>query len=84
MICLTRDDLQRLGHEEQETLLVDEAGGKDKNLWHMTRLGVPVPEWFVIRASSFKKFVLENGMQAKLSGELTKLLALPMREPGVL
>lgn len=82
MICLTRDELQRLGHEEQEALLVNEAGGKGKNLWRMTKLGVPVPEWFVIRASSFRKFVQENGMQSKLEGELSKLLALPSREPA--
>jgi phosphoenolpyruvate synthase/pyruvate phosphate dikinase len=55
-VCITRKDLELLEKTAREKLLLQEAGGKGKNLWRMTELGVPVPPWFVVRASSFERF----------------------------
>ncbi|CAN5718707.1 phosphoenolpyruvate synthase [soil metagenome] len=80
MICLNPQQLAKLSDTAQEKLLAEEAGGKGKNLWRMTKLGVPVPPWFVVQASAFRAFVEENEMRAKLDGHLTELLAKPTRE----
>jgi phosphohistidine swiveling domain-containing protein len=72
-VCITRTDLEQLGRPEREKLLLQEAGGKGKNLWRMTELGVPVPPWFVVRASSFELFLEKNSLRQVIEDELATL-----------
>jgi pyruvate,water dikinase len=42
------------------------VGGKNANLGEMTRAGIPVPPGFAITAYSYKKFIEETGIAAKI------------------
>lgn len=72
-VCITRTDLELLEKTAREKLLLQEAGGKGKNLWRMTELGVPVPPWFVVRASSFERFLEKNGLRLIIEQDLEAL-----------
>ncbi|RLI97358.1 MAG: hypothetical protein DRP00_04055 [Candidatus Aenigmatarchaeota archaeon] len=47
------------------------AGGKGANLGEMVKLGLPVPEGFVITTKAFEKFLEVNGIREKIR-ELTE------------
>ena len=68
-IVIRPDDLKTLTEAERRDLLTREAGGKARNMASMTLLGVPVPEWFSISATSFRLFISHN--------RLDQLLKLP-------
>lgn len=42
------------------------GGGKAANMARMSRLALPVPEWFCVSAEAFELFLNENGLRARL------------------
>lgn len=42
------------------------AGGKGANLGELMRLGIPVPEGFVVDANTFKNFIESTGLKNKI------------------
>lgn len=72
--CITKIDLESFPSVEREKVLSQEVGGKGKNLWRMTELGLPVPAWFVVRASSFQEFLERNGLNPTIEGHLEELI----------
>ncbi len=69
MLIIRPEELRNLTEAERRELLTREAGGKARNMASMTLLGVPVPEWFSVSASSFRLFITHN--------RLDQLLKLP-------
>ena len=51
----------------------NEAGGKGYNLYLLSSLGVPVPEWVVLGKRYFHQVLEENGLEQKLNQELELL-----------
>ncbi len=49
------------------------VGGKAANLGEMLKIGLPVPEGFVVTAGSYEKFVTENMINSKITDLLTEL-----------
>ena len=43
------------------------AGGKGRSLYHLTRFGLPVPEWCILPASMFDGFAARHGIEPKIS-----------------
>src|SRR5947209_17447252 len=43
------------------------AGGKGRSLYHLTRFGLPVPEWCILPASMFDGFAAGHGIEPKIS-----------------
>ncbi len=66
-------DIRSLNQEAQEKLLREEVGGKGKNLFRMTVLDLPVPQWFVVGAPAFAKFQIESGIHAKIEAVLVAM-----------
>jgi len=52
---------------------VGEAGGKGASLGEMTRAGIPVPNGYVILASSFEKFLDETDLNVEIDSILEKV-----------
>ena len=50
-----------------------EAGGKGYNLYLMTRMGLPVPEWCVLGKRVFRQFMDETGAGAKIDAVIDRL-----------
>jgi phosphohistidine swiveling domain-containing protein len=55
-----------LDREVRERLLREEVGGKGKNLFRMTALDLPVPQWFAVSAKAFQKFQVSSGIGSKI------------------
>jgi len=56
------------------------VGGKGANLGELIRLGVPVPEGFVVDANTFKKFVEDTGLKERIKEILSKVDVNDTRE----
>lgn len=52
---------------------VDIAGGKGASLGEMIKVGIPVPEGFVILADAFNYFLEKSGLLAEVESELNKI-----------
>ena len=49
------------------------AGGKGANLGELMRLGIPVPEGFVVDANTFREFIESTGLKDKILEILNKI-----------
>ncbi len=49
------------------------AGGKGANLGELMRLGIPVPEGFVVDANTFREFIESTGLKEKILEILNKI-----------
>ncbi len=56
------------------------VGGKGANLGELLRLGVPVPEGFVVDASTFKHFIESTGLKDKIIEILSSVDVNNMKE----
>jgi len=52
-----------------------EAGGKGYNLYLMTRMGLPVPDWCVLGRRVFLQFMDETGTGASIDAVIDRLQA---------
>ena len=59
---------------------IPSVGGKNANLGEMTSAGIPVPPGFAITAFSYKKFIEETGIAAKIY-EIIKLMVTNPNDP---
>lgn len=56
--------------ESTESFARRQAGGKGYNLYLMTRLGLPVPEWAVVSRTTYERFLDQTGIRARLEDVL--------------
>jgi phosphoenolpyruvate synthase/pyruvate phosphate dikinase len=55
--------------------MADLLGGKGANLGEMTRLGLPVPEGFVVSTTACREYLADGQSPVRLSGEITAAIA---------
>jgi len=56
---------------------IPSVGGKNANLGEMTKAGLPVPPGFAITAYSYKKFIEETGIAAKIYDIINETMTTP-------
>jgi pyruvate,water dikinase len=56
---------------------IPSVGGKNANLGEMTNAGLPVPPGFAITAYSYKKFIEETGIAAKIYDIINETMTTP-------
>src|SRR5208337_4709994 len=56
---------------------IPSVGGKNANLGEMTYAGLPVPPGFAITAYSYKKFIEETGIAAKIYDIINETMTTP-------
>ena len=56
---------------------IPSVGGKNANLGEMTSAGLPVPPGFAITAYSYKKFIEETGIAAKIYDIINETMTTP-------
>jgi pyruvate,water dikinase len=71
-----REDLV-IWFEDLRKTDIPSVGGKNANLGEMTNAGIPVPPGFAITAFSYKKFIEETGISAKIYEIIDKTVTNP-------
>ena len=71
-----REDLV-IWFEDLRKTDIPSVGGKNANLGEMTSVGIPVPPGFAITAYSYKKFIEETGISAKIYEIIDKTVTNP-------
>jgi len=61
-------DLKEIGAKD-----IQIAGGKGANLGELIRIGMPVPEGFVISAQAFERFLKETDIEAEIQARWNKI-----------
>lgn len=61
--------------QSTESFARREAGGKGFNLYRMSRLGLPVPEWVVLGRGLFDRFAAAGGVREHIERVLTECSA---------
>jgi pyruvate, orthophosphate dikinase len=65
-----------------DAVMADLLGGKGANLGEMTRLGLPVPEGFVVSTTACREYLAEGHSPARLRDEMTAEIARLERRAG--